>query len=312
MSTYVKKVLELIAQSCLVYEDKVCMLVDLMKYPKLTIEDLDYIYGNTPFIHRFMDKITVHPLVTFEWLLERQDDNNVHSDVLWDKITSNPNVTTETVEKYPNQGWDWYYMHFLKDLNIEFILTHIKKRWNWCEVMRVIPFEDFLKIDFRNVGFYDITLEFIGRGLSENLNITIQNVIEHPQINWFPKQLLQNPSIKKDLNLDLILSQIKKTSNGTELFAFILKFFVNEQPVSDELVEKMRLVPPSLGADDWFFKSNKYQKFKLETMPYVDPKDLTLEMLHEMSMTSINEKVANFYIKCDTEIAKCGNTFGPR
>ena len=99
-------------------------------------------------------------------------------------------------------------MHLLKDLNMDFILTHINEKWNWIELADVITFEDYLTLRNVNVGLSDITLEMTDRVMSKNLGVTIQDVIDHPEIDWFVKDLLKNPNIQKDLNMDLILSQI--------------------------------------------------------------------------------------------------------
>ena len=297
MSIYVKKVIEIIVDEYVPSKDRIRLLDDLLEYPNLTLEDLNYIWANDPVVtNSIMEKITIHPLVTFEWIME-------HNEVRWQKVVCNPNVTTKIVEKYPNHIWEWHYMHLIKDLNIEFILNYINEHWDWIKVTSVIKFEDYLTLRYANVGLSEIALEICDKGLSSNENITIQDVIDHPEIGWFVKDLLRNPSIQKDLNLDLILSQIGPNPNGTELFEFLLLFFVNEQPVSDELVEKMRLLPPSLGADEWFFKSEKYEVFKFEKLPYIDPEMLTSTMLMNIPLTKINEKVANFHNKCETEIA---------
>lgn len=297
MSIYVKKVMEIIVDEYVPSKDRIRLLDDLLEYPNLTLEDLNYIWANDPVVtNSIMNKITIHPLVTFEWIME-------HNEVRWQKVVCNPNVTTKIVEKYPNHIWEWHYMHLIKDLNIEFILNYINEHWDWIKVTSVIKFEDYLTLRYANVGLSEIALEICDKGLSSNENITIQDVIDHPEIGWFVKDLLRNPSIQKDLNLDLILSQIDENTNDTDLFAFLLMSFVDEQPISDELVEKMQQLPPSLGADNWFFKREKYEVFKFEKLPYFDPEMLTSTMLRNIPLTKINEKVANFHNKCDTEIA---------
>jgi hypothetical protein len=221
----------------------------------------------------------------------------------WDKVVYNPNVTTETVDKYLDHKWDWWYVHLVNGLTIEFVLKHANKSWNFQQLAMIITFEDYLTLRYANVGLSEIALEMCDAGLSLNENITIQHVIDHPEIGWFSKYLLRNPSIQKDLNLDLILSQIDENADGTEMFAHLLKFYVDEQPISDELVEKMRQLPDALGADEWFFKGQKYDEYAFEKLPYIDPNELTLVMMKKWPMKKINEKVANFHNKCDTEIA---------
>ena len=83
----------------------------------------------------------------------------------------------------------------------------------WTELANVATFEDYLKLHYANEGLSDIVLDLCSHGLSKNEDITIQNVIDHPEIKWIPRRLLMNPSIQKDLNLDLILSQIDENTN---------------------------------------------------------------------------------------------------
>ena len=72
--------------------------------------------------------------------------------------------------------------------------------------------------------------------LSSNPNITIDNVINHPEIEWCHEKLIKNENVKKDLTFDLILAQIDEN----DLFVRILKLFLLDCQISDELVEKMR------------------------------------------------------------------------
>ena len=65
----------------------------------------------------------------------------------------------------------------------------------------------------------------------------------------------------------------------------------------------MRQLPNSLGADNWFFKGNKYDAYVFDKLPYIDPNELTLAMMKKWPMKKINEKVANFHNKCETETA---------
>ena len=297
MSIYVENAINIINDDDGWSNDWVNILSGLLKYPNLTIQDLEYIWNNTPImLNSHMNQITIHPLVTFEWLMN-------HNEVQWDKVVCNPNVTTETVDKYPNCEWNWWFMHLVNGLTIEFVLKHMNKRWNWEELFMIITFEDYLTLRYANVGLSEHALVFCDKGLSSNEHITIQHVIDHPEIGWLAKDLLENPNIQKDLNLDLILSQIDENTDGIELFAFILKFYVDKQLINDELVEKMQQLPDALGANKWFFKGQKYNEYVFEKLPYIDPNELTSVMMKKWSMDKINEKVVNFHNKCETETA---------
>jgi len=296
MSEYVKTVVTLTFKrwEC----NRFYIMESLLEYPNITTQDLDYIVNNaSAFSFDFCKKITIHPLVTFEWLLENKKV------LFWDSVVCNPNVTTETVEKYPDEDWNWGYMHLLKGLNTDFILAHKNKNWNWVGLVKTISFEDYLVLDFINLGLSYNTLKFCGIELSSSTKITIQNVIDHPNINWCATNLFHNPVIKKDLSFDLILSQIDQETKRTDLFMILLKSFVLDQPVNIGLVYKVRSLPKSFNATEWFFKSKPYFEYVFNNFPYFDPKRLTPKIFLMIPMSKINEKVANFYHKCEIETA---------
>jgi hypothetical protein len=106
--------------------------------------------------------------------------------------------------------------------------------------------------------------------------------------------------VKKDLTFDLILAQIDEN----DLFVRILKLFLLDCQISDELVEKMRELPVELNAGSWFFEENSnYINFKVEKMTYLVPADINHYILKYVSMKTINEKIGKFYEQCETEIA---------
>lgn len=208
MSTYVRNTLKALADNHEMWSNEaISGEKDLLKYQSLTVEDLEYILRNSlTRTNGLMREITIHPLATFEWLMDlecHEDDDAVH----WDIIVCNPNVTTKTVETHSDRYWDWQYMHLLKDLNIEFVSSHINQWWNWREVARLFTFEDCLTL--RGVvelatttldagaKLPDNCLDSYDFGLSSNGGITTQNVVDHPEINWDPKTLLKNPSYGK-------------------------------------------------------------------------------------------------------------------
>ena len=298
MSEYVKTVMARVLDNTKWECNRLHLMETLLDYPNITKQDLDYIVNKaTSFSIEFCMKITRHPLVTFEWLLE---NNKV---MLWGNVVFNPNVTTETVEKYPDEDWNWECMHFIKGLNIHFVLAHKNKDWHWVRLINKLSFEDYLALDVRNLGLSYRTQELCNIELSSSPNITIQNVIEHPNITWNATKLFYNPVIQKDLSLDLILSQIDQESRRGDLFVTLLKSFVLHQPINTVLIGKIKSLPESLNAKEWFFKSNEYLEYTFNNTPYFDPKMLSPKIFINIPMSKINEKVAMFYHKCEIETA---------
>lgn len=84
MSIYVEIAINIINDEVGWSNDGVNILTGLLKYPNLTIQVLEYIWNNTPImLNSHMNQITIHPLVTFEWLMN-------HNEVKWEKVVCNP------------------------------------------------------------------------------------------------------------------------------------------------------------------------------------------------------------------------------
>lgn len=328
MSIYVKKVFERIMDD---YEwgwspiryDK---MTELFNYPNLTREDMVYMFNHTPVedskeFNHIMGEICIHPLTTIDWLNWLTKGGLVNADIRWDKLVLNPNISTEIVEKYTDVRWDWRYMHLLKDLNVTFILNHTHNDWDWTGIASVINFEEFLALDIDNlVNLVNIIPLAYGIGmnntkralslfyhhLSTNPKITLQNVIDYPNLDWDVKELMENPSIQKDLTIDILVHNIDPNATSIDMFSILMRFFVNKQTLCDELVEKMRELPDSISS--WFFQTDKYIEYSFDKLPYIDPYMLTSTMLRVIPLNKINQKVANFHNKCDTEIANVVTT----
>ena len=318
MSIYVKKVFERILDD---YgwgwsPNRYDKITELFKYPNLTREDMAYMFNHTSVedyskeFNHIMGEICCHPLTTVDWLKWLTKGGLVNADIRWDKLVLNPNISTEIVEKYPDVRWDWRYMHLLKDLNTKFILDHMHNDWDWRGIVSVINFEEFLELDFDNLGSiiplaYGVwnrnVLSLFHHHLSTNPKITLQNVIDYPNLDWDVNELMENPSIQKDLTIDILVHNIDPNATSIDMFSILLRFFVNKQTLCDELVEKMRELPQPISS--WFFQTDKYLEYSFDKLPYIDPYMLTSTMLRVIPLNKINQKVANFQNKCDTEIA---------
>jgi hypothetical protein len=56
-----------------------------------------------------------------------------HPDKPWDwrGISSNPNITMETIEAHPDKPWNWWMISSNPNLTMEMIQAHPDKPWNW-------------------------------------------------------------------------------------------------------------------------------------------------------------------------------------
>ena len=71
-------------------------------------------------------------------------------------ISSNPNVTLELIEKYPNKLWKWKTMGSNPNLTLEWIEKYPDKPWHW--------------------GKYTI---------SKNPNVTLEWIEKFPDKDWY-------------------------------------------------------------------------------------------------------------------------------
>ena len=299
MSVYIKAMIN--AYHLKSNDTSICFICN---YEYLTLSDIEYIvryfYEKRYNIHnkvyeKIMDTICAHKLVTMEWMEE-------HSYIDWSKydiILENPNITTETVEKYPEFNWKWENMHKIKNLNEEFIERNIDNKWNWDELSehKAISLDFFLKHSEEPwSNFY----------LSCNPNITPSEVIEHPEIEWNHRQLYYNMVVKRGvLDLDTILTQV---SENNELFVQIFKEYIKRVVNDDKLDELIKKMEELSDNNDkikyikhWFFQQPKYIKYMFKKEPYLNPEKINRTLLELFSIQSINEKVEKYYDKLKQE-----------
>lgn len=316
MSTYVRTIIEL------KFHNAKSEILELLQYPKLTLGDVAYIMEkfselNNDFIFSYLyidaiQQIAVHPLVTIEWMMEQ---NNVD----WNMaplLISNPNITTEIVDKHPEFDWNWQYMHELKDLNSEFIEKHLEEDWHWSILSGKVEFAFILKHPERQWNYRRVSLS--------NPSITLLDVIEHeehPEIVWYGRNLVDNAHFMKNFDLDLLIAQFDENYSFNKLgcpldiaiqqiFVSILRNLFDKDDLGnvrypiDILVEQLDKLPKKMEKAKWWFTDTPgYVTYMFEKKAYLRPDDITRELLRHVSIEAINEKVAMYYDKRDVELA---------
>jgi hypothetical protein len=309
MSTYVRTII------ALKFHNAKSDVLELLQYPKLTLVDLAYIKEkftklNNDFAFDYLyadaiQHIAVHPLVTIEWLIEQNDINWKMAPLL----ISNPNITTKIVEKYPEFDWNWQYMHELKDLNSEFIEKHIEEDWHWSILSGKVEFEIILKHPEKQWNFRRVSLS--------NPSITLLDVIEHQEIEWYGHNLVDNAQFMKNFDLDLLIAQFDEnySFNKQQIFVSILRNLFQKDDLGnirypmDILIEQLDNLPKKMEKAKWWFTDTPgYVNYMFEKKMYLRPDDITRELLRHVSIESINEKVALYYDKRDIELANVVRT----
>ena len=262
----------------------------ILEYKYLTLKDIEYLMEITPFNTAgwiLRDAISAHPLVTIDWLL----DHPLTSEgvVRWngeESLLLNPNITTATVEKYPDFGWDWQSMHEICDLNREFILAHIGENWNWNDMSKVVKIAFIVENPHLDWCHYTLSL---------NPTVTLAQVEAHPEFDWCADNLILNPNVQNDV--DTLLDFISRSPESEmSVFMEMLILVMITEPITDVLVTKLLQF-------QWFVQSRGYIRYKYEQVGMLNPSDIDETILRVFSLATINEMVAKYTEKIESEIA---------
>ena len=110
-----------------------------------------------------------------------------YSDKLdWMSISSNPNITMEFIEKYPDKPWDWYVISHNPNITIEFIEKYPAKPWDWSSISR----NPNITINFLEKNF-DKPWDW--SSISSNPNITMEFIEKYPDKPWSWYWISRNP-----------------------------------------------------------------------------------------------------------------------
>lgn len=96
--------------------------------------------------------------------------------------------TIQLLNKLPEKNWNFNYLSYNTNLDLEFIKANKNKKWNLIVLSKnpVITF-DFVRHNL------DISWSFTG--LSENPNITWEIISNHPEYKWYNYSVCKNPNL---------------------------------------------------------------------------------------------------------------------
>jgi hypothetical protein len=137
------------------------------------------------------------------------EDNN-HIDWDWQFISMNPNLTIETILKYPSKKWYWTEVSANKGITMEDINNHLDLSWSWSSVSRNPNLTIDMVISHLDKGWdwhwitknRAITLEmitkhpelpFLYNSINENPNLTPEFILAHPEYPWDNGRICENP-----------------------------------------------------------------------------------------------------------------------
>lgn len=96
----------------------------------------------------------------------------------WQRLTENPGITIEFMERYPDIGpWSEEYVSGNPNVDMQYILDNPQREW--------FPghYSDNSSITFQDVLDHP-ELEWDFSALMNNPNVTYQDVLDHPELDW--------------------------------------------------------------------------------------------------------------------------------
>lgn len=131
-------------------------------------------------------------------------------------LSHNPNLTWDTIKKYPSFSWnississlkyitldiiennpeiEWVYYKLSKNpnLNLDFIIKNINKNWDWYEILKHPNFNynDIIKLmKYKNIDFEDWVF------ICQNPNLTWENILSFKPENRIFYELSRHPAV---------------------------------------------------------------------------------------------------------------------
>ena len=168
-------------------------------------------------------------------------------DDIWSykNLSRNPNITWEYVQNNKNKGWDHIYLMLrsdFKELDIVYELHDIENDniehccYNDCVKYQLRRAATLYKWDFLKDHFTEIA-RMRPQYLSRNPIITLNIVLEHPEVNWNVYSLYcYNPSIKwEDI---CILDNILLDKKDLKTYKKIYKALSKTKKITIDIVKK--------------------------------------------------------------------------
>ena len=145
--------------------------------PNMTLEVIE---AYPIFIWTWYFGISRNPNVTIEFITKHRD-----KDWNWYFVSQSKNIHPQDVEDNPDMPWDWDGLSHNPNITLDFVKRHLDKQWNWfmlsCHPKTTLKMVDATRI----VSASGVKIEpWLGCGLASNPNISLQTMLERPDIRW--------------------------------------------------------------------------------------------------------------------------------
>jgi hypothetical protein len=119
------------------------------------------------------------------------------------KLSTNPNITPNIIEKFINKDWNWTELSCNQNIDINFIKKYINKNWDWNYIFRY----KHLDINFIENIRTEINIEW--SILSKNKNIDIDFIKKYENLLDLYNLCYYNPNLTKEYIIENLNKNIE-------------------------------------------------------------------------------------------------------
>jgi len=147
--------------------------------------------------------ISRNPNLTIEFVKKHCD-----KDLNWYFVSQSKSIHPQDVEDNPSMLWDWDGLSYNPNITIDFVKRHLRRPWNWfmlsCHSNITLDMVTAFPVTGAcwavNYGVGEAVIPATGPcwaidGLSSNPNISLQTMLERPDIQWNWSNVAGNSSL---------------------------------------------------------------------------------------------------------------------
>jgi hypothetical protein len=198
--------------------------------PNVTMHDMFHIYStHHDCVIDYDDTDNIfylignNPNITINALLHIRD---FHDEMNWKVISANEAITIQMMFDNLDLPWDLTGISKNPNVTLEFINNHPNMRWDWSAVLENpnVTFDDAINNPIFTSRFSkdeiinkmsrnpNITMKIIldnidgnwnWHALGENVGITMQDILKHPDLPWVPASVACNPNLTIDAHVKM-------------------------------------------------------------------------------------------------------------
>jgi hypothetical protein len=174
-------------------------------------------------------------------------------------VYPNSNMTEAFLEKYQSDIPEWISLAENKNISMEFVKSHLNRRWDWQVLSTNIPVSD-IEINAFPWHYYNgvsknetLTIPFIRKHIrhywdwkliSSNAGISVEDIENNPDLPWDWQSIALNPNITREFikkhidkkSFASILIQNKGLYNDTSFKRSIKKDLDNRKSITNNIL----------------------------------------------------------------------------